>query len=81
MWMPQLQIENEEIISRILRSTIGVISRRTSDLYASVSIGNEVKNLRTKYAFLEFVDVKNVQNVRFNEAFDVIESYRCCKVY
>jgi len=71
--MPQLQIENEEIISRILRSTIGVISRRTSDLYASVSIGNEVKNLRSKYAFLEFVEIKIAQTVKFNEVFDAVE--------
>jgi len=71
--MPQFEIENEEIIGRILRSTIGVISRRTSDLYASVSIGNEVKNLRSKYAFLEFVEIKNVQTVKFNEVFDAVD--------
>ena len=73
MRMPQFEIENEEIIGRILRITIGVISRRTSEAYASVAIGNAVKNLRSKYVFLNFIEVKNTKFMQFNEFFDAIE--------
>ena len=45
------QIENDKIIGRILRSTIGVISRRTSEGFANIVVGNALKHLSGKYPF------------------------------
>jgi len=71
--MPLSELENDEIIGRVLRSTIGVISRRTSEAYASVAIGKVVNILKLKYTFLEFVEIKKTEFVQFNEFFDPIE--------
>jgi len=53
--MPYL--ENKEIIGRILRSSILVIGRRTSEAYANVIIGNAIKELSEKYNFLSNIQV------------------------
>ena len=63
------QFENIEIFGRILRSTIGVISRRTSEAYANVIIGNAISELTEKYSFLRFV---KIQGTRYTEMFDVV---------
>jgi hypothetical protein len=70
--MPQIndQLNNSEILGRILRSSIGVIGRRTSESYAIVAIGNIIKNLESKYDFLKYVKIKSTQ---FSEGFDVVE--------
>ena len=49
--MPQL--ENKDILGIILRSTIGVIGRRTSEAYANIIISNALKELEEKYVGLE----------------------------
>jgi hypothetical protein len=66
-WMPQF--ENTEIIGRILRTTIGVISRRTSGAYANVIIGNAIKELSEKYKFLRYIEIQRTQ---YTEMFDVV---------
>lgn len=71
--MPQIEIKNQDVIGRVLRSTIGVIGRRTSDSYAAMSVNNEIKNLRQKYAFLSYITIKDVKNARFSESLDVVE--------
>jgi len=53
--MPYL--ENKEIIGRILRSTILVIGRRTSEAYANVIIGNAIRELSEKYNFLNKIKI------------------------
>jgi len=68
MWMPQF--ENKEIIERLLKSTIGVISRRTSEAYANVVISNTIKDLITKYDFLKYI---NVLGTQYNEVFDLVQ--------
>lgn len=65
--MPQL--ENKEIFKSLLKSTINVISRRTSDAYANVVISNSVKKLSKKYNFLHFVEIKETE---YHELYDVI---------
>jgi len=65
--MPQL--ENKEILERILRATIGVISRRTSEAYANVIIGNAVRKLENKYPFLKYVHIKGTQ---YTEIFEIL---------
>ena len=64
------QFENIAILGRILRTTIDVISRRTSDAYANVIIGNAIKDLAKKYNFLDYV---KIQGTQYTEVFDVID--------
>lgn len=64
------EIENKELLGRLLKSTIGVISRRTSEPYANMVIGNAVKKLRMKYLFLNYVKIIVGE---YNEIFDVVE--------
>ena len=66
--MPQL--DNDKILGRILRSTIGVISRRTSETYANVVIGNAVDELAEKYSFLNYVEM---QGSKYTEIFNVVD--------
>lgn len=63
------QFENKEILGRILRSTIGVISRRTSEAYANVIIGNALRELAEKHSFLRHVEIQGTQ---YTEMFDVV---------
>jgi len=65
--MPQL--DNKEIIECILKSTINVISRRTSDAYAYGVVDNSVKKLTKKYNLLRFVKIKKTE---YQEIFDVV---------
>ena len=67
MWMPQL--DNKEIFGRILRSTIGVIRRRTSEAYANVIIGRVIEQLSDKHGFLKHV---KLQGVKYNEVYDIV---------
>jgi len=71
--MPQLEYNNEEIVGRILRSTIGVISRRTTESYASVTIANVVNKLKNKYEILNYVQIKNTKYILNNEYYDIVE--------
>ena len=66
--MPQL--DNDKILGRILRSTIGVISRRTSETYANVVIGNVVNELAERYSFLNYVEI---QGSKYTEIFNVVD--------
>ena len=71
--MPQLEFKNEEIVGRIFRSTIEVISRRTTEAYASVTIASVVNSLKTKYDCLNFVEIKNTKYILNNEYYDIVE--------
>ena len=64
------QFKNIAILGRILRTTISVISRRTSDTYANVIIGNAIKDLAKKYNFLDYV---KIQGTQYTEVFDIID--------
>ena len=64
------QFKNIAILGRILRTTISVISRRTSDTYANVIIGNAIKDLAKKYNFLDYVEIQGTQ---YTEVFDIID--------
>ena len=55
------QIENKDILGCILRSTIHVIGRRTSEAYANVFISNTIKELSEKYSFLRLIEIKGTQ--------------------
>jgi hypothetical protein len=63
------RFENEEILGSILKSTIDVISRRTSEAYANVVIGNAIRELSEKHSFLRYVEI---QDARHTELFDVV---------
>ena len=67
--MPQL-LTNEEIFGRILRSTIGVIGRRTSEAYATVTIGNIIKKLEESYDFFRYISIKSIH---FSEGVDSVD--------
>ena len=53
MRMPQKA--NKDILGIILRSTIDVIGRRTSEAYANVIISNALNELKEKYNFLQYI--------------------------
>lgn len=67
VWMPRF--ENTTILDCILRTTINVIGRRTSDAYANVVIGNAIKELTNKYDFLKHVEIQGTQ---YNEVYDIL---------
>ncbi|HDQ16040.1 MAG TPA: hypothetical protein ENN45_03175 [Bacteroidetes bacterium] len=64
------QFENKEIIGRLLKSTIGVIGRRTSEAYANVVIGEVVVDLAGTYDFLKYVKISGKQ---YTELFDLVQ--------
>lgn len=64
------QIENVEILGTIIKSTLGVISRRTSEPYANMVIEKVLITLAEKYDFLKKV---KIEKDRFNETIDVID--------
>jgi hypothetical protein len=66
--MPQL--ENKDILGLILRSTIGVIGRRTSEAYANIIISNAIRELEENYSFLQYVQIKGTP---YNEMFDAVD--------
>jgi Tat protein secretion system quality control protein TatD with DNase activity len=68
MWMPQL--DNKEILGRLLKSTIGVIGRRTSEAYANIIIGNVLKDLTKKHEFLKYVEIHGALS---GEIIDIVD--------
>jgi len=62
-------LDNKEIFGRILRSTIGVIRRRTSEAYANVIIGRVIEQLSDKHGFLKYV---KLQGAKYNEVYDIV---------
>lgn len=64
------QFENKEIFGSLLRTTINVISRRTSEAYANVVIKNAIEELSRSYGFLKYVHVIGTQYNK--EIFDVV---------
>jgi hypothetical protein len=62
------RFENEEILGSILKSTIDVISRRTSEAYANVVIGNAIRELSEKHSFLRYVEIKDTRHTELFEA-------------
>lgn len=64
------QFENKEIIGRLLKSTIGVISRRTSESYANAVVGSAVKDLTNKYDFMKYIKIYGEQ---YTEIFELIQ--------
>lgn len=64
------QIENKVLLGRLLRSTIGVISRRTSEAFANVVISNAIRDLSEKYLLFKYIEIVDSQ---FNEVYDVAE--------
>lgn len=63
------QIENKDILGCILRSTIYVIGRRTSEAYANIFISNAIKELSEKYSFLRFIEIKGTQ---YTEVIEIV---------
>lgn len=63
------RFENEEILGRILKSTIDVLSRRTSEAYANVIIDNAIRELSEKHSFLRYVEI---QGTRHTELVEVV---------
>ena len=64
------QFENKELIGLIIKSTIGVIGRRTSDIYANVIVGNAIHQLEDKYSFLKDV---HINGAKYSEIFEIVK--------
>ncbi|KYK30924.1 MAG: hypothetical protein AYK22_08445 [Thermoplasmatales archaeon SG8-52-3] len=56
-----LQLDNKDILGCILRSTINVIGRRTSESYANIFISKALKDLSEKYRFFKFIEIRGTQ--------------------
>jgi hypothetical protein len=65
--MPQL--DNKDILGCILKSTINVIGRRTSESYANVFISKALRELSEKYSFLQYVVIRGNQ---FDETVEMV---------
>ncbi|RLF37178.1 MAG: hypothetical protein DRM99_01145 [Thermoplasmata archaeon] len=65
--MPQL--ENKELLEQLLKSTIEVIGRRTSEAYANVTIGLAFQELTERYSFLKYV---KIQGTQYEETFEIV---------
>lgn len=61
--MPHL--ENDKILDCILKSIIGVISRRTSETYAAMTVISALKALKDKHRFLQYIEIKGTQYTEF----------------
>ena len=64
------QFENSDIFAVLLRSTISIIGRRTSEAYANVVIGKTVKDLEEKYDFLSSIII---QGTRYTEDSELVK--------
>jgi len=64
------QIEKKDILGTILKSTIGIIGRRTSEPYANMIIQNILTRLIDKYDFLKYIDIKSE---KFKEEINLVE--------
>lgn len=53
-----IELEQSDVIKRLLQSIVKVISRRSSEDYALVMVGNTIKKLQDKYDFLNYIDIK-----------------------
>jgi len=51
------EIKNKELLGRLLKSTIGVISRRTSEPYANMVISNAINKLKIRYPFFNNIKI------------------------
>lgn len=73
------QYDNKDLIGLMLKSTIGVIGRRTSESYANVIVNNAVNELTEKYPYLSCVNIKGtkyteiVEIVTIDQEIDEIE--------
>jgi hypothetical protein len=63
------QIDNKDILGCILRSTINVIGRRTSESYANVFISKTLRELSEKYSFLQSIEIKGTQ---YSETIEIV---------
>jgi hypothetical protein len=64
------RIENKKLLGRLLKSTIGVIGRRTSEPYANVIVSSTIDKLKIKYPFLNSVRII-IED--YSERFDVVD--------
>ena len=65
-----VDIKNTEVLGTILKSTLGVISRRTSEPYANMIIDKILNNLSKKYDFLKNV---KLEKDRYQEIVNLID--------
>jgi len=59
--MRKIELDNEDVVKRILDSIINVIRRRSSEDYAMVMLGNTIKKVQENYGFLSYITVKNTR--------------------
>ena len=63
------QYDNKELMGLILKSSIGVIGRRTSEAYANVIVSNAIKNLESQYSFLKYIHIKGT---KYSEIYEIV---------
>ncbi len=63
------QYDNKELIGLILKTSIGIIGRRTSEAFANVIVSNAIKSLKNQYSFLKYIHIKGT---KYSEIFEII---------
>lgn len=61
-----LDISNSEIIKKVLISLISVASSKTSNDYAWAAIKKMLRELKTKYGFLNFIDIGDISFLKYS---------------
>ena len=64
------QLKNSDVLEHILVSVIYIITRRTSERYAIVMVGNVIKQLLEKYVFLKNIRIKDTV---YSEVVDIVD--------
>ncbi len=64
------QINNTELLGTILKSTLGVIGRRTSEAYANMTLESVLSNISKKHKFLRNI---KIEKDRYKETINVID--------
>jgi len=63
------QYDNKDLIGLMLKSTIGVLGRRTSESYANLIVNDDIDKLSEKYPFLRYVHIKGT---KYTEVFEIV---------
>ena len=63
------QYDNKDLMGLMLKSTIGVLGRRTSESYANLIVNDGIDKLFENYPFLSFVHIKGI---KYTEVFDIV---------
>jgi len=66
-----VQVENTELMRRVVQAVLDIVRRRSSEDYAVVMISNVIRQLSAKYPVLTYVSVQNKQYKEIQEIISI----------